>query len=281
MISAHISHRTTLMPGTPDLQIGLRLALRARFFSVCVWFAIALATVALLAAQFSGRQPATVALDVGLSAIRLVLPLMVVLLVQELFAREFDRRYFLTSLTYPRPRHWLFLGRFLSAFLLTAALLVSMALLLAALVWYEGRVYDQATPVALGLPYLLTLGLVLLDLFVVLAVGSLLAIVASTPSFILIGTLGFTIVARSFSTIIILLTEQGELVSNPELYRESLGLLSYLLPDLGPLDVRAITLYGTMQFLPSDWPARVLSTLAYGLALIGVSLWVLQHKRFS
>lgn len=269
------------MPGTPDLQIGLRLALRARFFSVCVWFAIALATVALLAAQFSGRQPATVALDVGLSAIRLVLPLMVVLLVQELFAREFDRRYFLTSLTYPRPRHWLFLGRFLSAFLLTAALLVSMALLLAALVWYEGRVYDQATPVALGLPYLLTLGLVLLDLFVVLAVGSLLAIVASTPSFILIGTLGFTIVARSFSTIIILLTEQGELVSNPELYRESLGLLSYLLPDLGPLDVRAITLYGTMQFLPSDWPARVLSTLAYGLALIGVSLWVLQHKRFS
>lgn len=266
---------------SPDFRVALRIALRARFISIGLWLSIALATVVLLAAQFSGRQPATVALDVGISTLRLALPVVVVLLVQELFAREFDRRYFLTSLTYPRPRYWLFFGRFAAAFTLATMLLLVMALVVVGLVWFVGQGYAQATPVALDYHYLLTLGFIALDLFVILTVGSLLAIVASTPSFILIGTLGFMVMARSFSTIIILLTQQQELVSNPELYRESLGVLGYLLPDLGALDVRGITLYGTLLFLPADWPARVISVLSYGCALIVLSLWALQRKRFS
>lgn len=262
-------------------MIGLRLALRARFFSLSIWLLIALATIVLIAAQFSGRQPATVALDVGLSAIRIALPIVIVLLVQELFTREFDRRYFLTSLAYPRPRHRMLLGRFVAAFTLVVALLIVMSLVLMLLVWFVGRDYAQTTPVALDHHYLLTIVFIALDLFVILSMACLLAIVASTPSFILIGTLGFVIVARSFSTIIILLTQQQELVSNPEAYRHSLGILSYLLPDLGALDIRGTALYGIMIFLPSDWALRILSVLSYGAALIGMSLWALQRKRFS
>ena len=265
----------------PDFVIGLRLALRARFASLSLWLLIALATVVLLAAQFSGRQPATVALDVGLSAIRIALPIVVVLLVQELFAREFDRRYFLTSLAYPRPRHRLLLGRFAAAFTLLVALLAVMAIVLMVLVWFAGRGYTQGTPVALDHHYLVTLAFVAVELFAVLAMGTLLAIAASTPSFILIGTLAFVIAARSFSTIILLLTQQESLVSNPELYRESLGVLTYLLPDLGVLDMRGTALYGSMIFLPSDWALRILSVVSYGAALIGISLWALQRKRFS
>lgn len=269
------------MLGTADAQVALRLALRARFLSISVWLLIALATSVLMAAQFSGRQPATVGLDVGLSFVRLALPLVIVLLAQELFAREFDRRYFLTSLTYPRPRHWLFLGRFTALFALTLALLVAMALLLAGLVWSIGLDYEQATPVALGHGYLITLAFMTADLFAVAAVGSFLGVVSTTPSFILIGTLGFTFVARSYSTVIILLTQQQELVSNPELYRESLGVLAYLLPDLGALDVRGIALYGTLEFLPTDWPFLIISVSSYSLALVGLSLWALQRKRFT
>lgn len=265
----------------PDFKIGLRLVLRARVLSVSLWLFIALAVVVFLSAQFSGRQPSTVALDVGISAIRLALPLMAVLLAQELFSREFERRYFLTSLTYPRPRHHLFVGRFITILCVLLLILTMMALLLGILVWYIGQDYEQATPVALDHRYLLTIGFIALDTFVILALSSLLAITATTPSFILIGTFGFMVMARSFSTIILMVSQQSELVSNPELYRETLGIMTYLLPDLGALDIRAITLYGTMEYFPTDWPARLVSIIAYGFVLIGTSLWALQRKHLT
>lgn len=266
---------------TTDFSTALRIALRARFYALSLWLLAALALVALLAAQFSGRQPATVALDVGLSAIRIALPIVVVLLVQELFAREFDRRYILSSLTYPRPREQMLLGRFAAAYALLLALLGAMALLLMALVWFAGQGYTQGTPVALDHRYLLTLAFIALEQFSVLAVGTLLAVVASTPSFILIGTLAFVVTARSFSTIIILLTQQGTLVSNPESYREALGILTYLLPDLGILDIRGTALYGSLIFIPEDWPLRLLSIITYSVMLLGLALWALRRKRFS
>ena len=43
-----------------------------------------MAAVVLTEAQFSGRQPVTLALDVGLSLIRVTLPILGILLLQEL-----------------------------------------------------------------------------------------------------------------------------------------------------------------------------------------------------
>lgn len=264
-----------------DFQVGVRLALRARYLWLAGCSLLVLALAVLLAAQFSGRQPATVALDIGLSVMRLLLPLVLVLMSQELLSREFDRRYFLSSLTYPRPRHYLLLGRFLAVAALTLGLLLAMALLLALLVGLVGQGYAQATPVALGRHYLVTIAFVGVDLLLLTAMACLLAVVASTPSFVLIGTFGFMLAARSFAAIVELLSRDATLVGDAESYRAGVGLLGYLLPDLGALDVRMVALYGTMDFLPADWPWLLLSSLAYIVALLALAVWALQRKRFA
>jgi ABC-type transport system involved in multi-copper enzyme maturation permease subunit len=269
------------MLSSPNFSTGLRLAFRARFAWLASSSLLVLALAAFLAAQFSGRQPATVALDIGLSVVRLLLPLVLVLMTQELLTREFDRRYFLNTLSYPHPRQSLLLGRFIAVAALTLGLLLVLAAALALLVWQIGQGYAQATPAALGSHYLLTIAFIGLDLLLLTAVATLLAVVASTPSFVLIGTFGVMLVARSFGTIIELLTYSTGVVSDAESYRSGVGLLSYLLPDLGALDVRMITLYGKMELLPADWPWLVLSNLTYTAGLLALAVWALQRKRFA
>jgi len=219
-------------------SVGFRLALRAHFGWLSGCALLVMLLTAGLASQFSGRQPATVALDIGLSALRLLLPLILVLMTQELLSREFDRRYFLNTLSYPHSRHSLLLGRLAAIATLTLGLLLLLAAALALLVWLIGRGYAQATPVALGQHYLVTIVFIGADLLLLAAVASLLAVVASTPSFVLIGTFGFMLVARSFGAIVELLTRNTAVVTDAESYRSGIGLLGYLLPDLGALDVR-------------------------------------------
>lgn len=264
-----------------DFLIALRLALRARFLSFTFWTVVGLFTIVFLGAQFSGRQPGTVGLDVGLSTIRLALPVLTVLLLQEVLSREFDRKLFLTSLTYPRPRYGFLLGRVTAIGVLVLGLLASLAILLAVATDWIGQGVSQSRLPALGLPYLVTIVFVALDLLVVLAIGTLLSVLATTPSFVLIGTLGFMLVARSFSAIVALLTRDSTLVGHTEAYQSSLSIIGYLLPDLAALDVRMIALYGEWSFLPSDWALRVVATLAYTAALFAMAVWALNRKRFS
>lgn len=261
--------------------VAARIAFRARFASIALWFIAALCIVAWMGGQFSGRQPATVALDVGLSLIRIVLPVLGVLMLQELVSRDFERRYFLASLTYPRSRHHFLLGRLVALMVLMAGLLVALAIVLAGFVVWLGQGYEQATPVALGSLYWVTITFIFIDLCVVLALGVLLAVVASTPSFVLIGALGFMLIARTYSAIVSLLQRDGWLVSDADTYSGSLGLLGYFLPDLGALDVRMIVLYGRVEFLPDNWPWLVASCLAYILAFLALAVWALNRKRFS
>ncbi|WP_341829416.1 ABC transporter permease subunit, partial [Stutzerimonas stutzeri] len=257
------------------------LALRARFSWLSGGSLLVLVLAAFLSSQFSGRQPATVTLDIGLSVIRLLLPLVLVLMTQELLSREFDRRYFLSTLSYPHPRYSLLLGRFIAVAALTLGLLLLLAGALALLAWLIGQGYAQATPVALGNHYLVTIGFIGLDLLVLTAVATLLAVVASTPSFVLIGTFGFMLVARSFGAIIELLTRNTGVVSDADGYRSGIGILSYLLPDLGALDVRMVALYGKLELLPADWPWLMLSSVTYMLGLLALAVWSLNRKRFT
>ncbi|MGE6660169.1 ABC transporter permease [Pseudomonas sp. NPDC077408] len=264
-----------------NLPTGLRLAFRARFGWLTGNSLLVLALAVFLAAQFSGRQPATVAMDIGLSVIRLMLPLVLILMTQELLSREFDRRYFFNTLSYPHPRHHLLLGRFIAVVLLTLGLLILLAGALALLVGMVGHGYAQSTPVTLGTHYLVTIAFISLDLLQLSAVATLLAVLASTPSFVLIGTLGFMLVARSFGAIVELLTRNTTVVNDADGYRSGVDLLRYLLPDLGALDVRMVTLYGRMELLPADWPWLVMSNLTYTVGLLALAVWALQRKRFA
>lgn len=265
----------------PDFLTAMMLALRARLFSTVLWFTVAMIIVVWMASQFSGRQPATVAMDVGISFIRIVLPVLMILLVQELFSREFDRRYYLSSLTYPRPRHWLLLGRFSAIVSILLLALAVMGSVLAVEVWAISKGYQQATPVSLGSHYLITLAFIAFDFIALTSMATFLSVTAKTPSFVLIGTIGFMLVARSYSSILALLQSEGYVVANPGLYHRSLGILGYILPDLGSLDVRMIALYDKMAFLPQDWPSLLLSTMTYSAALTALALWILQRKRFN
>lgn len=269
------------MPIFRDFLNALRLALKANFAWMAAGVVLVMAVAMLLSSYFSGRQPATVALDVGFSTIRLLLPLLIVLLVQELLSREFDKRYYLSSLSYPRGRCGLLLGRFAAVLALLLGLLLVLGLLQVALVYFIGGIYPQATPVALGQPLLVVMAFMALDLLLLAALATLLAVVASTPSFVLLGTFGFMLIARSYGAIVELLGRDAGLVGNAEGYRASLGVLGYLLPDLGALDLRMLALYGKPEFLPSDWPWLLLSNLAYALALLALAVWVLQRKRFA
>ena len=264
-----------------DFGTGMLLARRARYLSTSIWLLLAMVVLAAMAAQFSGRQPATVTLDVGLSVVRLLLPLLVILLVQELVSREFDRRYFLTSLTYPRPRHAFLLGRIVAIMLLLLLTLIAMALVLTALTSYIASGYEQATPVDLGIPFWLTVSFIAADLFVVIAMATLVALAATTPGFVLIGTLGFVFISRSYATIVELLARNRFLYENTQVYQDSLSTLGYLLPDLAALDIRMITLYGKMELLPADWLSSLAGALVYGVGLLAVSLIVLYRKRFN
>lgn len=269
---------------TTEIRTGFRLVFRAGFLLLAFWLLVALAGVVLIAAEFSARQPATVALDVGLSFIRLALPVFAVLLVQELLSKEFDQRLYLTSLTYPRPRSAWLLGRVLAVGLLVLALLVAMGGLVGALVLYAGKAYAQATSVSLSLPYLITLAFIAVDLVLVLAIATVLAVSATTPSFVLIGTLGFVLIARTYQPIIQLLQDADYLVekiADPKLYKESLNVLNFLLPDLGTLDVRMIALYDRMTFLPGHWPWLVGAALAYSVALLCLAVWRLNSRQFG
>ncbi|MFP6850620.1 MAG: ABC transporter permease [Pseudomonas sp.] len=269
------------MPIYHDFITALRLVFKAKFIWMAAGVLLVLVLVTLLSAYFGGRQPAAVALDVGFSTIRLLLPLLIVLLVQELLSREFDKRYYLNSLTYPNARSTLLLGRFAAVFALVLCALFALGVLQVGLVRFIGDIYPQATPVALGQPYLIVIVFLLLDLLVLAALATLLAVVASTPSFVLIGTFGFMLVARSYGTIVELLSNNAGVVVNAEGYRASLGVLGYLLPDLGALDLRMLALYGKSEFLPADWPWLLLSNLAYACALLALAVWALQRKRFA
>jgi len=159
-----------------------------------------------------------------------------------------------------------------------------MGLILAAMAVLAAGSYEQTTPVGLGFPYLVTLSFVAVDLLVVVAIATLLAISAATPSFVLIGTIGFVLIARSYTPIMDLLHNSPYVVNqfaDPGLYKDSLGLLAFLMPDLGRLDVRMIALYDQMRFLPSDWPLLVGATLIYVVSLLALTSWVLNKREFN
>jgi len=269
------------MLNSPELRTGFKLILKSQFLTISAWLIAGLVLITWLSSEFSGRQPATVALDIGISFIRLALPILAIILIQEIFSREFDRKLFLTSLSYPRSRQQFLLGRFFAVTICLVALLISLSGVLGIEVYLIGLEYAQATPVSLGSPYIITILFFSIELILITAFATLLSITASTPSFVLIGTIGFVLASRSFSAIIALLQNNNNVVAYAENYQSSLSFLAFFLPDLYNLDVRAIALYGKTSLLSSSWGLHITSVIAYCIGLLVLSIWLLNRKRFS
>lgn len=264
-----------------DFRYALLLLVRSRLVLVGTLAAVLVASVAWLAGQFSPRQPDTVALDVGISMIRVVVPLLALLQIQDLLAREMERRLILSSLTYPRSRSVFLLGRYLAVIAVALILILALAVVVAAVVAWAGPGYAQSTKVNFGVPYLLTCGLIWMDAMVVVAFGVLLATVATTSHLVFLGGVGFMIIGRSASTIVALLERERDLVKGGEWYQQGLQWVQWLVPDLAALDIRPIALYGKLELLIASPLGLIAMPSGYVVLLFAIACIRFERRQFS
>lgn len=132
---------------------GLRSGLRGRSFQAVFILGVLTIVIAYFSGFFSPRQPQTVALDVGFSGIRFSLVLLNLFWVQELVAREIDRRVILFSLAYPVSRAAFLVGRFAAVLVLSTLAAVVLGFLLLIAVVMVGGGYEQEFLPALGVPF--------------------------------------------------------------------------------------------------------------------------------
>lgn len=264
-----------------DFRCVLLLAYRSRLLVTVAIGMAAMLLIAWMGYQFSGRQPQTVALDLGISFIRVFVPVLGILQIQDFLAKEVERRLIFTSLTYPRSRNVFLLGRFLAVLFLTAATMVLFTVVLAILVKVLGSSFQQATPVNLGRLLALSTAFSLGDAMVVLAFATFLATLATVPNLVLLVSIAFMVTGRSLSGVIQLLYADETLVMAGEQYRASLEWLRYLLPDLGILDIRQAALYDQPGLFPDVlWPLAAMP-LGYTMLLLLLACRKFQGRQFS
>ncbi|KPV41421.1 hypothetical protein AN478_02260 [Thiohalorhabdus denitrificans] len=258
---------------------GLRLGVRSRSFFALVLVGLLAMVAAYFASFFSGRHPATIAMDVGVSAIRILGVLLVLFWTQELFSRDIDRKVLFSTLTYPLPRRSYVLGRFLGLGLLVLAALVVFGLLLAGLGSAAGFGYQQSTPVNNGIAVAGVVGGLWVDLMTVAAFTWLLSSVSTSPLLPFLLGLAFAWAARTLGPVLAYLSsEQARGLEKG--FEGPLNFIRWLLPDLSRLDFRDGLLYG-------QWPETdfILAALANGagyiLLLLGLSVLVFNRREFG
>lgn len=259
---------------------ALLSGIRSHSFQLLLGTTALVLFIAWLAANFSARAPATLALDIGLSGIRATLILMALFWVQELVGRDIERKTIHFVLAYPSSRTQYLIGRFLGV-----ALLVAMASVFAAgLLWLTVKLnpvtYNQVTPVHLGWPYILTVSYLYVDLLVIAAFGICMATISTTPMLPLILGIGFAVICHSIGATLDFLRYSD--VANQAQKAQLSPVLAkaiYFLPDLERLDIRNWALYGVTPGVEKlVWP--LLMAAGYIAALLGIGLACFQRREF-
>ncbi|WP_179958392.1 ABC transporter permease subunit [Chitinimonas arctica] len=262
----------------PNLYVTWLAGLRSHSLRVVMILAAMLVGVAYLASSFSARHPHTVALDVGISGTRLVLALLAVFWVQELVVKELDRRTVYFSLAYPIPRSSYWLGRFAGISLLLLASTLLMALALYLLTTFGSGSYQQGFSIRFGLEFVSVMAGQLLDAMVIAAFCMLIASFSVTALLPLVAGLAFTMVARSYGSVLALVKDPaGGFADMAEHYLPLLRAIGYLLPDLGGLDLRDWVLY---QVVPIDAGVAFAQSGAYLAVLLAASLLIFNRREF-
>lgn len=236
--------------------------------------------VAYLSAAFSPRQPRTVALDVGLSGLRVSLILLALFWVQELAGREIERRTVLFALTYPIARSRYLLGRYLGVMGLVALATLLLGMLLWVVVLMTGRTYEQAFPVALGLPYWSTIFGLWVDAAVVAAFALWLSTFSTVPMLPLALGLAFAVAGKALGAVAEYLAHGAD--GDPALMRFApiIDAIQWVLPDLSRLDWRAWPMYG----LPPDASAVMLGLImatSYLMLLLVLAVIRFSNREFQ
>lgn len=254
----------------PFIVSAWRSGFRGKSFHAIFVFGLLLVGVAYLTGQFSPRQPMTVALDVGLSGLRFVLVLLSLFWVQELVGREIDRRTVIFALTYPVPRAYYLIGRYLGiiALSLVATVILGLALWLAVLL--TGGGYEQQFPVMLGLPYWTTIAGLWLEVAVVTAFALWIAALSTVAILPLALGAAFAIGANSLGAVRDYLSHGADndaaMVAR---FDPVTSAIQWIMPDLSRLDWRLWPMYS----LPPK-ADEVLWALAMAVAYITLMVWL-------
>jgi Cu-processing system permease protein len=260
-----------------------RSGFRGRGVRLILFLGLLTAATAWLAAQFSGRQPETVALDVGFSMIRLFGALLVLFWVTELVGKDLERRTIYFVLAYPFSRSIYVLSRFLAVAGLAAVATIGLAIFTLAPWWLVAHSgYHQANPVYLagiGLP--LTLFLIWLDLLAIGAFTLLVAALSTTPMLAFFVGLAFTVSARSLGPILAYLTTDDPSTQKlAATYQPLLNAIHWVIPDLSRLDIRSATLYGVWPDTSTIFWASI-DVALYGTIALALAMFLFQRREFS
>ncbi|MCP5228348.1 hypothetical protein [Accumulibacter sp.] len=260
---------------------GLRSGLRGKSFQAVFILGVLLIGIAYLSGFFSPRQPQTVALDVGFSGIRFSLVLLNLFWVQELVAREIDRRVILFSLAYPVSRGAFLAGRFAAILLLSALAAVVLGLLLLLAVVAAGGGYSQEFELALGLPFWSAVAGFTLDAAVVAAFALCIAALSTVSVLPLALGAAFALAGKALGATMAYLAQGAD--GNEELvasYSPLVDLVKWLVPDLSRLDWREWAMY---QLPPGSevvfWAATM--AVAYIVVLLVCASLLFARREFS
>lgn len=260
---------------------GILSGLRGRSIQVTFVLGLVLIAFAYLAASFSPRQPQTIALDIGFSAIRFTLVLLALFWVQELFSREIDRKIILHSLALPVSRASFFVGRYLSVVVLTGLSVVILGLCLLLAVVLASPSYEQEFPVGLGVPFWLALVGIGLDVSVVAAVASAVAMISTVPVLPLAVGAAFAIGGKALGASVDYLARgaDGD-AAMVDRMGHWVDVVAWLIPDLSRLDWRQWAVYGAEPSFDHLLWATVMA-LSYGAIALTLGVHALRNREFS
>lgn len=261
-------------------QTAWKSGLRGRSFHAVFLFALLLLAAAWLAAAFSARQPQAVALDVGLSGIRISLTFLVLVWVQELVGKELERRTVFFVLAYPAPRASYLLGRYLGILLLAATATVLLGSILQGVIQVSAWGYQYPNDLHLGWPYWATVGGFFVDVAVVTAFTFAIASVATSSILPLAAGAGFAIACRMLGPVMDYLAQGAD--GDENLTRRFDPLvrgIRWFIPDLDRLDLRLWPLFGAAPDMAAVVPALVMA-ICYIVLLLWVAVGAFNRRQF-
>lgn len=256
-----------------------RAGLRSQSFQAVLALGALLMFFAFLSASFSPRQPQTVALDVGLTGLRLSLVLLSVFWVQEFVGKEIERRLVFFSLTYPVSRAGYLFGRYLAVLALSLLAALLLALLLLLVVLLGGGHYEQEFSVALGLPFWATVAGIWVDAAVVGAFAMLIAALSTVTALPLVLGIAFAIAGKGLGPALDYLAK-GEDEKLSATYAPIVNNIQWVLPDLSRLDWRAWPMYN-LNAAPPELAWALIMAFGYIAVLLALAVYVLERREFS
>jgi ABC-type transport system involved in multi-copper enzyme maturation permease subunit len=223
-----------------------------------------------------------VALDVGVSLIRLFGALLVLFWVTELLGKDLERRTIFFVLAYPFPRSIYILSRFFAVAGLAAIAVIGLGLFALAAWWLVAHSgYQQANPVHLqGMALPLTLSLIWLDLLAIGAFALLVAALSTTPMLAFFVGMAFAVSARSLGPILAYLATDQAAKKLVVTYQPLLNGIHWIIPDLSRLDIRSTILYGIGPEVDTMVWATIHVALYSVIALI-LAMVFFQRREFN